>query len=330
MATPTYFKRGLAIAAMMASLAPAMAPLQSAAAPFSLNALKHVEFIGANSTSSEETTKAQFIEDANGSERINFAGKLRMLTQRIASYSCAVASGVDTENSLLVLQAATGEYSKIINGLEFGDADLNINSAETKRKITHKINEKLEAWIPFHDAVQKLIKDQNDAKAITYISENNMDLLQHAKDLVVVISATYSNPSEMLQSDAMLIDIAGRQRMLSQKMGKEICAVVSGNTALGTSDVFQQTMNTFETSLLALRDGLAAAGISAPPTPEINEQIQLIWSDWEVVKQDLAALTESSFKSLEAEAAALNQLDTILVDMNRAVGMYTQNAKLGL
>ena len=75
---------------------------------------------------------------------------------------------------------------------------------------------------------------------------------------------------------------------------------------------------------------MAAAGISAPPTPEINEQIQLIWSDWEVVKQDLAALTESSFKSLEAEAAALNQLDTILVDMNRAVGMYTQNAKLGL
>lgn len=330
MATPTYFKRCVAIAATMATLAPAMAPVQSTAAPFSLNSLKHIEFIGANSTSSENTTKAQFIEDANGSERINFAGKLRMLTQRLASYSCAVASGVDTENSILVLQAAAGEYSKIINGLEFGDPDLNINSAETKRKITYKINEKLEAWVPFHTAVQSLINDPSDAQAIAYISENNMGLLQHAKDLVVVISATYSNPSEMLQSDAMLIDIAGRQRMLSQKMGKEICAVVSGNTALGTSEVFEQTMNTFETSLLALRDGFAAAGISAPPTPEINEQIQLIWSDWETVKQDLAKLAESGFKSLEAEAEALHHLDDILVDMNRAVIMYTQNAKLGL
>jgi hypothetical protein len=46
------------------------------------------------------------------------------------------------------------------------------------------------------------------------------------KLLVSDLLAQYSNPNAMLQAIAMLVDISGRQRMLTQRMSKNFCLMV--------------------------------------------------------------------------------------------------------
>ena len=46
------------------------------------------------------------------------------------------------------------------------------------------------------------------------------------KLLVSDLLAQYSIPNVMLQAIAMLVDISGRQRMLTQRMSKNFCLMV--------------------------------------------------------------------------------------------------------
>ena len=73
-------------------------------------------------------------QDVGASERVNFSGKLRMLSQRVAAAACNYGAGVDADGSLAVLLGSQKEFVQIINGLEFGDAELNMNGEETRRK----------------------------------------------------------------------------------------------------------------------------------------------------------------------------------------------------
>ena len=83
--------------------------------------------------------------------------------------------------------------------------------------------------------------------------------------MVSEISGQYANQAELLQSDALAIDVAGRQRMLSQRMSKNVCLVGSGINVDAAKAELAATAQVFATSLFALRDGMVQAGINPPP-----------------------------------------------------------------
>lgn len=268
------------------------------------------------------------ISDEGASERVNFSGKLRMLTQRIAASACNYAAGVEPKQNKERLSSAQAEFVKIMNALELGDADLRIYGKEKQRKTLDALSKVNEAWVPFSDAVELVLNDEQVEESIAIIVEQNMNLLSAAKLLVSEISGQYSDPSVMTQGDAMLIDISGRQRMLSQKISKEACLIWSGQIEIGED--LTETMQVFELSLLALRDGLESAGIKAAPTAEIMYGLEGIFEQWQNIRPNLQKANSGEVVDVEERAELAQDLEVILADMNALVALYTIYGKTGL
>lgn len=271
--------------------------------------------------------KAGLNNTEGAEQRVNMSGKLRMLSQRIPSAVCHLERGVAAEAAGKVLAGATAEFDKILNALEFGDADLNIVGAETDRKIVGKIQDVRAQWEPVKAAAEKMIAGAASASEVDHVMNENMALLGAAKALVIEMVAEYSNPGAMLQSSSMAIDIAGRQRMLTQKMAKESCELASRHKAADTADKLLATKKVFEQSLAALQHGLPAAGITPPPTKEISSGLTVVMTDWKEAKPLLETLVAHGELDASEEAIKFEMLNATMVDMNKVVGMYSKAAK---
>ncbi len=268
------------------------------------------------------------VADEGATERVNFSGKLRMLSQRLAASTCNFTAGVETELSRSILTSAKAEFVKIAQALELGDADLRINGKEKRRKILEALSNLYKEWNPMNVAIDNLLKGDNVEANAALIYEQNMTLLTAANLLVSEISGEYSDPSSMLQSDAMLVDISGRQRMLTQKMLKESCLLWSGQNAM--TEELAKTINMFDTSLQALRLGLENAGVRAAPTEEISQGLDVVWNHWLNVKPALDKASSVEATDLAQRGELMQELNTILAEMNAVVGMYTIYGKTGL
>ena len=268
------------------------------------------------------------IDDEGATERVNFSGKLRMLSQRVAAASCNLTAGIMPEQSQAMLTSAQAEFSKILQALEFGDADLRIRGQEKRRKTLEALAGVHQQWDPMNNAISSLVNNESVNENLALINQLNMPLLSAAKLLVSEISGEYTDPSVMMQSDALLIDIAGRQRMLTQKMSKESCSLWSGQSEM--ADELKSTMKVFDTSLLALRKGLEGAGVRAAPTAEIMYGLDDIWVKWKDLEPTLQAASDGNSVDPELRADVSRKLDVLLADMNVVVGMYTIFGKTGL
>lgn len=261
------------------------------------------------------------------SERVNFSGKLRMLSQRVAAAACNYSAGVAEKDSLAVLVSAQSEFNKIAHGLEFGDTELNMPGAEQRRKTVHAIHELHGEWDAMSSAIDGIVDSEESQANVEFVNQHNMDVLAKAKVLVSEIAGQYSNPFEMTQADALLVDYSGRQRMLIQKMSKESCQVWSGNT--DAIDALSGTMQTFEATLMALRGGNSNAGIKASPTNDIYSGLSGVWNDWIDVKPVLNKAVANETVDETVRADIFSKMNTMLVEMNAVVGLYATFAKSG-
>ncbi len=83
------------------------------------------------------------------------------------------------------------------------------------------------------------------------------------------------------KKDAPVINIAGRQRMLSQKMSKEVLMVAASSNASAVKEQLRDTKVLFDRSLKALIDGDSDMGLPATSEGPILEQLLVVKSIWE-------------------------------------------------
>lgn len=273
---------------------------------------------------------AQFLEDIGASERINLSGKLRMLSQRMPAAACNEHAGIAFEQSKAVLHAAKEEFDTIIKALEHGDETLNIIGAEERRLTLAAIAAVHEAYDPLHAAFDDIELTGGTDEEVLELAEHNMEVLEAAKLLVSEISGQYADPTALLQSDALTIDIAGRQRMLTQKISKEVCLITSGIYADASLETLGGTVSMFETSLNALIFGMDGAGIAPAPTDEILTGLEKVQADWSEISGYVETVASGGSIDDETRALVFTGLNKTMADMNAVVGLYTENSKLGL
>jgi len=267
------------------------------------------------------------VENDGSSQRINSSGKLRMLSQRIPAAACVAAYTDNSESAVQALGASSAEFGKILVALTDGDPEMGIFGAEKKRRTLAKLDELKALWEPFNAAINDILAGKNIDASMKYLSENNMALLEAAKALVTEETAEYANPFEMTAEDALLIDFAGRQRMLAQKIAKESCGVETGNAPLGSIDDMKSTVSMFEMTLGALRDGMPAAGVKAPPTDEIHNSLVAATEDWGKARSLLDSVAGQGSIGGEKQARLFDLLTTTLKEMNTITGLYTEYSK---
>ncbi len=278
-------------------------------------------------TSLPAAAYAQETTVTNAQERINFSGKLRMLSQRIPAAACHLAKDIDAEGARALLVGAVAEFDQIITALEFGnDEALNILAPETRRKTLARIHELHARWDPLKQAAEALIAGEGDAEQTAFILTNNMPVLAAAQLLVEELVKQYANPNATTRAMLFLIDISGRQRMLTQKVSKESCIIGGPFANENTLTDLEGTIGIFEASLDALRFGMPMVGVNPPPNDAISEGLDGVLADWQRVTPYLDEIRAGGTLDEEENVIKFQGLNTTMANMNRVVGMYTAAA----
>ena len=262
-------------------------------------------------------------DDVGASERVNYSGKLRMLSQRIAAAACNKHADINGKQASALLLASTAEFTQILDGLQYGSQDLKMIGEETDRKVLRSIGQIRDLWGPLHDRVRSMDDAATSSdEMVVDIANESAPLLEAAKLLVTEVSGEYSDPTALVQADALAIDIAGRQRMLAQRISKNACLVASGLLPEAAAEL-AGAVKIYQASANALRNGMSSAGIQAPPTEEIAIGLQGVLDGWASVQPLLSALQDGAEVSRDDRAEIFEQMNNLTAQMNTIVGQYS-------
>ena len=262
----------------------------------------------------------QITAQEDGANRVNIAGRQRMLSQRMAKAACFIGMGVQTTKHTNMLRDAKTEFNSALTGLRFGDESRRL-AAPTQPEIRQTFARVTEVWVPFSTQIDLLLADASNSEAAEYISENNLKLLSYSNDAVTVMAGLFGGAA-ISEDLANTINIAGRQRMLSQRVAKSFCEVVRSPGDPTIMDDFVAAIDLFEASHVDLMNGNAANGVIYPPSSDVELQLILVDEAWRAMKSDL----ELAAAGIPPDQATIDRVadinDTLLVEMNKAVGLY--------
>ncbi len=197
-------------------------------------------------------TQAQ-ISDINSA--INKAGRERMLSQRIAKAYFQMGLGVDVERSRSVMDSSVALFDRQLVELK--------NYAPTPEiKDTYQKLEK--SWLIYKDLLIGSAANQANGKKVLELSDEVLALAQQG---------TAQLEQHARSSSARLVNVAGRQRMLSQRLAKFYQAAAWNVGGAQASTEAERTRQEFE-------QGLQELGTASVNTPAINSELQLLSQQW--------------------------------------------------
>ncbi|SHJ64197.1 methyl-accepting chemotaxis protein [Malonomonas rubra DSM 5091] len=132
------------------------------------------------------------------------------------------------------------------------------------------------------------------------------------------------------KDDSTVVNIAGRQRMLSQKMSKEALSIAAGLEVSSNRDSLKQTADLFASSLNSLINGDEKLNLPPTQNPQIlsqMRQVEVLWDNFSPHIDTFVnpASTEAA-RSVAAEYILQNNVP-LLKEMNSAVGMYEKHSR---
>jgi nitrate/nitrite-specific signal transduction histidine kinase len=147
--------------------------------------------------------------------------------------------------------------------------------------------------------------------------------------LMASIIATTIYLNEKNKKDALIINIAGKQRMLTQNISKNIFYIYHNKN----SSYWELDTSTIEFiyNLNSLKDGNSLIGISKAPTDEIEKQIskvEILWNNFHKNIVDFKEIIQNNDKdndlALKNIVNSIHDTNTILLtQVDSLVSMYT-------
>jgi hypothetical protein len=246
---------------------------------------------------------------------VNLSGKQRMLTQRMTKLAILVSLNINTKENKKRLEKFSKLYDKTLKAFKNGDSDLNCNPIKNK-SIDKQIAVIEKKWKPFYNHVQNIIDGKDkDGSSLKYIIDNNEELLKVSNELVKRYEKSNKSENYLDKARLHIVNIAGRQRMLTQKMTKEKLLILKGEK--GYSDKLQKTVKLFDDSLHALIEGDSEHMIVKPANKKIKEQLAEVSKIWEKLKP----LYEKKKNSTKELVIIINENPVLLSEMNKMVKM---------
>ena len=252
---------------------------------------------------------------------INLAGRQRMLTQKMSKEMLLVAKGIDAEANRKSLAKTSQLFDSTLKGLRDGSAELGLPPTESA--VTRKQLAKVEKlWAEFHAVVKQVI-DGGDVD-IAKVADLNLPLLKNMNTAVRL----YEKEAKKVtgKSAGIVINLAGKQRMLTQKMSKEILLVALGHDAENNRSNVRNTASLFDRTLKGLKDGDADLELPKTENGAIRSQLDTVaalWQQFKPLVERAGAVGGASLSTGDLEKVASLNLP-LLKEMNKAVKMYEQ------
>ncbi len=237
---------------------------------------------------------------------INIAGKERMLSQKI-SKEIFLLLRVENSNTYS-LKEATEEFNDNLKDLIGGNEKRDIYPPPTK-DIKEQLNRVKEIWKDFKINIEKFEKLLNDIEGDkSFIFEKNQKLLKLSDTIV----------KEMVKENILgnYIDIAGRQRMLSQRMiYHSLLYINTSNPKYYT--IFYQSLKIYDETIKKFFNNRELMEITS-----IKNSITKNLDFWNIYSKKIQKTMEMQ-REIYKILSYIKEYNIILLDtMDSAVSMY--------
>jgi hypothetical protein len=233
--------------------------------------------------------------------RIALAGDLRSFSETAPAAACHAGLTGD----VVAHEAIGARVALVLAGLRDGSAQLGVPGPEGSGRLLRRLAEVEAAWdvlAPLLDAVAEGTIPADE------IAPAQAALAEAAEMLLSDVMGEYGDPQEVLGADALRLNFLKRQRMLLGRIDRMACFLAAGAEGLGSSEEMAEAASTFETTLVALRDGMPAAGMAPPRHEAVADMIDESYRFWARERGAIDAVAGGAAPSREHVAMVTDRL----------------------
>lgn len=263
-------------------------------------------------TAFEKTSKQMAV-------KVNLSGKQRMLTQKMMKESLLIALDIESQKNKKHLEISVALFEKTLKGLQEGDKSLGLTKTSNKN-ILKQLKKVTVLWNDFKPNLVSIYRDGTNIGILQNISSQNLPLLA---EMNKVVGLYETNSGIDLNELAIVIGLSGKQRMLTQKMTKELLLIAEGIDEAKNKDNLNKTITLFDKTLKGLVEGDAELGLAKTNNKKILTQlaeVQNLWGEFKPVVEKAETTVDSLKKVAELNLPLLNAMD-------KAVKMYEVQSK---
>ena len=265
---------------------------------------------------------AYAMSDKELADSINLAGKQRMLTQKMSKEAMLIKLGIDVDKNAKNLQKTSAMFDKILKGLEKGDKKLGLVPTKDA-KIQQALKEIDKQWQEFYKNVKEVYSKNKKESAFEYIKNSNFKLLRNMNEAVSMYAKLGSKGGKKLKM-ANDINLAGKQRMLTQMIAKDILMYQANLDAKEKLKSLTNAVKLFDKTLAGLYNGDKDLKLVGTKLPKIRKQLDIVKQNWQEAKVLIPKAIKNK-KDKELTKNLISDLDKTKVEMNKAVTLYANS-----
>lgn len=224
------------------------------------------------------------MEAGQVAHRLNKADRLSMLAERVAKSIALIRLDLNVADNIAQMQEAHDEFDDILVGFLLGEG----NSGVTKERIVGVKNQvkAVEAlWVPMRTSVEEVIASGKvDDEHFEWIESHDVELEHAAHEVVKAIEKAYG-ADDIDPGLAIAMDLAGAQRMLTQRMAKDLALTALGYHSEESHEDFEKSCKKFGKIVeVLLTGGANIMTIAKPPTDSAYKALEAVKAHWMVME----------------------------------------------
>jgi hypothetical protein len=261
---------------------------------------------------------------------LNFAGKERTRTQKIVKDILLFRANIDKELALKEIKKSMRLFEETLNGLIDGSSKYNLEKSVLPKR-REKLLEIKKMWRGFKKEAVASLKQADNKEPVLRLLKISKEMRLKLKDLILDYQNSINRQKQVaklsnlldtffgsLKHQKYIINIVGKQRLLTQKIAK---LAIDCNLHI-ISDRCKKlsiAVKEYNQVVAALQNGNKDLKIEPLKSKEAKEMLQVIKKEWIEYAKNTIRVQNSNGKDVEAIKYILKNNEKLLEDSNKLV-----------